>query len=163
MQFSSKLVLAIAGFFLAVQTSLAFAQEAIEFQSPSQYWCTSIRGSVVGSRGSEVLCRAAYERQANACALYREYDDGDAQFRSALAQVQATPVCTSDTVREAKRMTLRYRVELRRYMTAGGNEDANDPVFNKSFRPRKGETGGRAVQFLAYALHQCIVETCEAK
>lgn len=136
--------------------------QIVEFSAPSPYWCNKVDGAVVGSAArNEIMCRAQYKYQAGACDLFRQYDDADPAQRKALETVRNARVCISDTVLEAKQLSLRYRIEMMRYVTAGRDETVNDPI--KGFRPKQGETGGRAAQFSAYALNQCIVETCEKK
>jgi hypothetical protein len=140
----------------------AVKSQPLEFLAPSRYWCDKVGGTVSGSAPqNQVLCHASYMGQTGACDLFRQHDDGDPVQRKALDVVGNTRVCLSETIVESKKLSLRYRIEMMRYVTAGREEKVNDPIHG--FRPKSGETGGRAAQFSLYALHQCIVETCERK
>jgi hypothetical protein len=78
-----------------------------------------------------------------------------------LSEVQSTPVCLAKVVDDAKTSTIKLRINLRGYVTAGQKEVGTDPVLTPSFRPASGEpTYWPAAE---YFLYECVVETCQAK
>jgi hypothetical protein len=123
----------------------------------SRYWCDVLKGSYDGR-----ACMAPYEtRRGGACQMFTDMNVSDPDLLARLSQVRNARVCLSDVTDEAKAQTLKMRVILRGFVTAGQDENVNDPVRNRSFRPAPGKA--TYAPAIAYFLYECVVETCEAK
>lgn len=123
----------------------------------SRYWCDVLKGSYDGR-----ACTAPYEsRRGGACQAFAEMNVNDPALLARLSQVKNARVCLADVTDEAKAHTLKMRVILRGYVTAGQDETVNDPVRNRSFRPTPGKA--TYAPAIAYFLYECVVEVCEAK
>jgi hypothetical protein len=124
----------------------------------SKYWCDKLKGSYSGN-----ICTAPYTPHPGACNIFGQLNVDDSQMLAVLNEVRNARVCLASRVQEAKTNTLKLRVNLMGFVTAGHPEleDQNDPILNKSFRPEQGKASYWTA--VAYFLHQCVVETCTSK
>jgi hypothetical protein len=143
---------------LSVALCAHVAAESRHTITTSKYWC-----GVVGGEYDGAQCTAEYKprKDGGACETFAAMNVDDPDLQAQLSEVQNAPVCLANVVDEAKANTIKLRISLRGYVTAGRDESVNDPTMTQSFVPSQGDatfsTGA------AYFLYECVVETCTAK
>lgn len=138
---------------LCLSVTNAHAADVFALET-SKYWCDILRGSYDGR-----VCRATYRKSAagGACDLFSRTVT-DPALRQQLQRIRSTPRCIGEVTDESKLNTIKLRVKLRGFVTAGQNEEVNDPTTLSFVMPREGRAS-----FLAaaeYLLHECVVESC---
>jgi len=152
-----RLVFAASAIMVAgVQPSQA---QTVSFETTS-YWCGRLGGSHDGA-----TCSAEYARDQQPCEKFEDLQPDDESMRGTIEEMRNTDLCLADVVDAAKANTLRLRADLMGYVTAGGNEDENDPVKpDASGIVERAKNGGAPFWPLAsYYLYQCVVDICESK
>jgi hypothetical protein len=146
-------------FLASVSFPLSVSAENFSVQT-SSYWCDRLGGSFSGD-----TCDAPYVADSGACDKFEQLQPDDPQMKQTLEEVRASGVCIGDTVDQAKTNSLRLRADLMGYVTAGGNENVNDPTHPDSAGIiERAQNGGAPYwPLVSYYLYQCVVEVCEAK
>jgi hypothetical protein len=149
----------ISAFALGMGGGIAHGQEQFAFET-SPYWCDKLGGTMSGD-----TCTAPYVADSDACGKFERLNPDDAALRQSLEQIRQASICLSDTVASAKANSLRLRADLMGYVSAGNDETVNDPTSTRSGDIVDRANRGAAPYWplVSYYLHQCVVETCEAK
>ncbi|HEX2859459.1 MAG TPA: DUF1036 domain-containing protein [Alphaproteobacteria bacterium] len=142
--------LALAALLATALPAAALADDDVDVPGISPYFCRALEGTPTGNS-----CTAPYvPYSGDACGVYDDVDDKNPATERWLDDNKNS--CSADVVEQAKSMTLKARAKLRGYMTAGGDETRNDPVFNQSYRPNGAALDAGTQYFAA----ECVVKTC---
>ncbi len=90
----------------------------------------------------------------NACAVYQSLDVTHAPLLDWFSRTASS--CSESSRREAIKQSVDARTQLKKYVTAGSDSSANDPVLNPAFRPSGANRGVGEIYFAA----ECAIRTC---
>jgi len=149
-----KYFVAFAVACFCIFSSAARAENSFQFET-SKYWCDVLKGRYDGKR-----CTATYQRSTHqACQVYSSMNVDDPELADAARRIKSADRCLAEVTDQAKLNTLKLRIALRGLVTAGRNEDVNDPLAAGFSMPRKGEP--RFLKAAAFFLYECVVQECE--
>ncbi len=153
MQF--RVIFAAVAFISSVQPTAAQSSHVIE---TSKYWCGVLQGTYDGRN-----CKAIYKKwpKGDACKVFDSVAAGDAGLTRTVIEVRNAQLCLAKVVDDAKSNSLKQRVRLRGYVTAGQNEEVNDPISPSFQMPLKGKPSFPSAA--AFFMYECVVEVCLSK